>query len=98
MIDTIEDTLIWLETNQFAEKEEFIQKLTELEAIYSLVMTKIHTAEDSAVKVPEEFSNDSTEDRSFPSVTLESNRGDELSYLNSRLLDIRNEHHRELLP
>ncbi|CAF1491014.1 unnamed protein product [Rotaria sordida] len=96
MIDTIEDTLIWLETNQFAEKEEFVQKLRELEAIYSSVTIKIHTAEDGAVKVPEEFSNDSTEARSFPSVTLELNRGDELSNLNSRLLDIRNEHHREL--
>ncbi|CAF1437018.1 unnamed protein product, partial [Rotaria sordida] len=38
------------------------------------------------------------EDRSFPCVTLESNRGDELFNLNSRLLDIRNEHQRMLLP
>ncbi|CAF4850848.1 unnamed protein product, partial [Rotaria sp. Silwood1] len=36
-------------------------------------------------------------DRSFPFVTLESNRDDELSNLDSRLLDIRNEHQRMLL-
>ncbi|CAF1361212.1 unnamed protein product [Rotaria sordida] len=41
MIDTIKDTIKWLEINQFATKEEFEYKLKEVEKLCSSIMRKL---------------------------------------------------------
>ncbi|CAF4511617.1 unnamed protein product [Rotaria sp. Silwood2] len=98
MIDALENTLIWLETNQFAEQEEIEKKLKEVEKLCSSIMMKPYSDENDAKKMSEGFSDDQTKDKVIPPVNATSNNNTEISKLNSRFLDIRNEHQDMLLP
>ncbi|CAF4918897.1 unnamed protein product, partial [Rotaria sp. Silwood2] len=60
MIDALENTLIWLETNQFAEQEEIEKKLKEVEKLCSSIMMKPYSDENDAKKMSEGFSDDQT--------------------------------------
>ncbi|CAF1168637.1 unnamed protein product [Rotaria sordida] len=90
MIDILENTLTWLEKNQFAEQEEFKYKLNEVEKLCSSIMMKSHL---NAGKMSEGFSHDQPKDKIIPPVNATSN----ISISYSRFLDIRNEHQYMLL-
>ncbi|CAF1038429.1 unnamed protein product [Rotaria sordida] len=90
MIDILENTLIWLEKNQFAEQEEFENKLNEVEKLCSSIMMKSHL---NAGKMSEGFSHDQPKDKIIPPV----NAASSISKSYSRFLDIRNEHQYMLL-
>ncbi|CAF1456746.1 unnamed protein product [Rotaria sp. Silwood1] len=60
MLDAIEDTLKWLETNQAAEKEQFELKFKEIKKIYSPIMKKLYPEKESAEKMPQGFAGDKT--------------------------------------
>ncbi|CAF1068724.1 unnamed protein product [Rotaria sordida] len=51
----IEDTLKWMETNYFAEKEELKKKLQEIEKIYLSITMKLHSDENDIKRMPREF-------------------------------------------
>lgn len=47
LTNAVEDTLRWLDSNQFAEKEEFEAKQKEVEAIAHPIMTKVYQSQPS---------------------------------------------------
>ncbi|CAF3207579.1 unnamed protein product, partial [Rotaria sp. Silwood2] len=82
----------------FAEQEEIEKKLKEVEKLCSSIMMKPYSDENDAKKMSEGFSDDQTKDKVIPPVNATSNNNTEISKLNSRFLDIRNEHQDMLLP
>lgn len=50
VLDKCSSTLQWLDSNSLAEKEEFDDKLKELQAVCSPIMTKLHQGGGSQSK------------------------------------------------
>lgn len=53
VIDKAKTVLTWLETNSLAEKEEFEEKLKEIQKECAPIMTKLHQAGGQGPKVEE---------------------------------------------